>query len=133
LFAAAGVLLIDGRRRFGKLRAQQIPVTRFQLVIAILRGYLAFVYHCCSFISRYYLIAVPVVMPLSPSTAAVMTGMHLIAGVVEYAVKRPRLNPVSFLIYFTLEQLSYQAGVWWECIHRVNFNPLLPRIIHKRI
>jgi hypothetical protein len=48
-------------------------------------------------------------------------------------VKKPRLNPLSFLLFFTLEQVSYQSGVWWECIHRVNFNPVLPRIIHKRI
>ena len=76
---------------------------------------------------------VPVVWLLSPMTAAVMIGMHLAAGIVEYTVKKPRLNPISFLLFFTLEQASYQSGVWWECIQRVNFNPLLPRIIHKRI
>jgi len=76
---------------------------------------------------------VPVVVLLSQLTAAILFGMHLTAGSVEYMVKKPRLNPLSFLLFFTLEQVSYQSGVWWECIHRVNFNPVLPRIIHKRI
>ena len=79
------------------------------------------------------LVIVPVILLLSPLTAAVIIGMHLTAGIVEYTVKKPRLNPISFLLFFTLEQASYQSGVWWECIQRVSFNPLLPRIIHKRI
>ncbi len=133
LFLAGGLMMIDGHRRYGKLKIRHVPVSRFQVVTAIFRGYLAFVYHCCSFVSRYYLVTVPLVLPLSPTIAAVMIGMHMSAGAVEYAVKKPRLNPFSFLFFFTLEQVSYQSGVWWECIHRVNFNPVLPRIIHKRI
>jgi mycofactocin system glycosyltransferase len=133
LFLGAGMLLVDGIKKYGKLKNRQIPVTRCQVYTAIIRGYLSFVYHCCSFISRYYLVAVPLVLVFSPPTAAVMAGMHLIAGIVEYAVKKPCLNPLSFLFFFTLEQASYQAGVWWECIHRFNFKPVLPRIIHRRI
>jgi hypothetical protein len=72
-------------------------------------------------------------VPLSPLTAAIMSAMHLIAGLVEYNVKKPRLNPLAFLSFFTLEQVSYQSGVWWACIRQLNFNPVLPRVIHKRI
>ena len=133
IFLGAGLFLADGMKKHGKLKTRQIPVTRWQVFAAIIRGYLSFVYHCCSFISRYYLIVVPVVLLFSPLTAAVIFGMHLTAGMVEYAVKRPHLSPLSFLLFFTLEQASYQSGVWWECIHRLNFNPLLPRIVHKRI
>ena len=133
LLLGAGLFLADGMKKHGKLKTRRIPVTRCQVFTAILRGYLSFVYHCCSFISRYYLVVVPVVLLFSPLTAAVIFGMHLTAGIVEYAVKRPRLSPLSFLLFFTLEQASYQSGVWWACIHRVYFHPLLPRIVHKRI
>jgi mycofactocin system glycosyltransferase len=133
IFLGAGLLLTDGIQKHAKLKARQIPVTRFQVYTAIIRGNLSFVYHCCSFISRYYLVVVPVIGLFSPLSATVMIGMHLTAGLVEYTVKKPRLNPISFLLFFTLEQASYQIGVWWECIRRVNFNPVLPRIIHKRI
>jgi mycofactocin system glycosyltransferase len=133
LFMAAGLLLVDGIKKHAKLKTRHLPVTRRQVYTAIIRGYLAFVHHCCSFISRYYLVVVPLVLLLSPLTAAVIFGMHLSAGIVEYTVKKPRLNPLLFLLFFTLEQASYQSGVWWACICRVNFNPVLPRIIHKRI
>lgn len=133
LFLGGGTLLVDGLKKHRKLKIRQIPITRRQVFIAIIRGYLSFVCHCCSFISRYYLVVAPVVLLFSPLTATVIFGMHLTAGSVEYMVKKPHLNPLSFLLFFTLEQVSYQSGVWWECIHRVNFHPVLPRIIHKRI
>jgi mycofactocin system glycosyltransferase len=132
--AAGGLLLlVDGIRKQRRLNTRQVPVTRREVYTAIIRGYLAFVYHCCSFVSRYYLIVVPVLVPLSWLTAAVISGMHLIAGMVEFSVKQPRLNPLAFLFFFTLEQVSYQSGVWWACIRGLNFNPVLPRVIHKRI
>ena len=133
LAAGGALLLVDGIRKHRRLQTRQVPVTRRAVYTAIIRGYLAFVYHCCSFVSRYYLIVVPALVPLSPLTAAVMGCMHLIAGLVEYRVKQPRLNPLFFLFFFTLEQASYQSGVWWACIRRLNFNPVLPRVIHKRI
>jgi mycofactocin system glycosyltransferase len=133
LFLAAGLFLADGMKKHGRLKTRQIPVTRCQVFTAILRGYLSFAYHCCSFISRYYLVVVPVALLLSPLAAAAILGMHFTAGMVEYAVKRPRLDPLTFLLFFTLEQASYQSGVWWACLHRAYLNPLLPRIVHKRI
>ncbi len=133
LAPAAGLFLVDAHRRYGRLAARRVPVRRPDVLAAVARSYLAFVHHCCSFVSRYYLVAVPAAALVSPTAAAVMAGMHLIAGGVEYVVKKPRLNPASFLFYFTLEQVSYQCGVWWECIRRIDFRPVLPRIVHKRI
>lgn len=133
LFLCIGLILIDGIKKHGKLKTRQIPITRNQVFIAVIREYFSLAYHCCSFLSRYYLIIVPVVAWLSPLTAAFLFGMHLIAGIVDYMVRKPRLNLLSFLFFFTLEQVSYQSGVWRECIHLANFNPVLPRIIHKLI
>ena len=133
LLASAGWLMVDGFKKHLKLRKRQIPVTRRQVVTAILRGYFAFVYHCCSFISRYYLVTVPIVAWWSPPAALFVLTLHLIAGFVEFAIKKPLLNPFSFLFYFTLEQVSYQCGVWWACLQGFNFRPVLPRIVHKRI
>jgi mycofactocin system glycosyltransferase len=132
LFLGAGLLIADTIKKHAKLKSRQVPVTRGQVFMAIIRGYLSFVYHCCSFVSRYYLVVVPVILLFYPMGAAVIFGMHLAASIVEYAVKQPRLNPFSFLLFFTLEQVSYQSGVWWACFRRINFKPVLPRIILKR-
>jgi mycofactocin system glycosyltransferase len=133
LFIAIGVFLTDSAKRIIKLKGRDLPITRMAVCMAVLRGYLTFGLNCCNFISRYYLIFVPVVMLLSPPVAAMLVAMHLAAGMVEYAIKKPRLNPFAFIGFFTLEQTSYQSGVWWACIQQFNFNPVLPRIVHKRL
>ena len=133
LLAGAGLFLADGIRKHGKLKSRCVPVALHEVCTAIMRGYLAFVYHCCSFFSRYYLIAVPLILPLSPKGAAILAGMHLFTGVVEYFIRKPRLNLLSFLTFFTLEQASYQSGVWWASIRKANLKPVLPRIVHTRV
>lgn len=127
------LFLMDGIKRHAKLRIRQIPVPRHQVYIAIFRGYLSFIHNCCGFISRYYLVVLPLVLPVSPLLGAIALGMHLIAGTVEFFLKKPRLSLPAFLIFFTLEQISYQAGVWWQCLRQMNFRPVLPHIVHKRI
>jgi hypothetical protein len=96
--------------------------------MAVIRSYFAFFYHCCAFVSRYYLFWAIVVMPLFPLATIIITGMHLLAGLVEYFIKKPRLNPVFFLFYFSLEQLSYQLGVWWGCLKNLSFSSVNPRV-----
>jgi mycofactocin system glycosyltransferase len=133
LILALGLLGDDGLRKYRKLRKRRIPIRPRAVYAAVLRGYLAFVDHCCHFISRYYLITIPGVLLLSRPLAAAMLGMHLIAAMVELVVKKPPLNPLVFLLFFTLEQAAYQSGVWWASLRRFSFRAVLPRIVHKRI
>jgi hypothetical protein len=133
LILAVTILGDDGLRKYRKLRGRRVPIQPREVYTAVLRGYLAFIDHCCHFISRYYLITIPGVLLLSKPMAAVMLGMHLIAGMVELVVKKPPLNPLLFLIFFTFEQTSYQSGVWWASLWRLSFRAVLPRIVYKRI
>jgi mycofactocin system glycosyltransferase len=133
LLLGAVIFMADGIKKKRALKSRHVPVTLRQVITAIARSYLSFVYHCCSFFSRYYLIVVPVVLLLYPALGAALIGMHVTAGMVEFWVKKPRLAPLPFLLFFTLEQASYQTGVWWECIRQSNFKPVLPKIVHKRM
>jgi mycofactocin system glycosyltransferase len=133
LVLGAGIILVDTQKKFVQLKKRQIPVTRFQVTAAVLRSYLSFVYHCCSFVSRYYLVVLPLLFLISPLIIGSISLMHLIVGIVEYGTKKPRLNLLFFLFFFTLEQIFYQSGVWWQCIRQLNFKPVLPRVVHKRI
>jgi mycofactocin glycosyltransferase len=128
-----GGLVWAGLKKHATLKSRKIPVGVGAIGLAILRGNIRFVFHCCGFISRYYLVLLPVIWPLSTIAAATILAMHLTAGIVQFVVNKPKLNPISFLFYFTLEQVAYQSGVWWGCIQRFNFKPVLPRIIHKLV
>jgi hypothetical protein len=59
--------------------------------------------------------------------------LHLGVGIVEFRIRKPRLNVLAFLALFSIEQLSYQAGVWFGCFKTRFFLPVFPRFSIKAI
>jgi len=125
------ILFLDTLGRWYFVAKKGANIRFLALFMGVLRSYFAFSYHCCAFVSRYYLFWAVVIAPLFPYAMIVMIGMHLVAGFVEYFIRNPRLNSVSFLFYFSLEQLSYQLGVWWGCVKHHSFSAVNPRIIWR--
>ncbi len=126
---SAGAMIADTIKRLLKIKRRKIPVRVSSLLLSVLRSYLAFLYHIASFVSRYYLLPSLIILPIAPRVLTVILMMHLLTGCVDYVIKRPRLNLVSFLYYFSLEQLSYQLGVWWGCFKNICFRPIVPKIV----
>ena len=118
-------------RNHRKLQKLNIPVGSLTVAWSTVRGFMALGYHCCSFISRYYLMAGMALLPFMPLTDASVIGMHLITGGVDYGILRPRLSLPMYLFYFSVEQIAYQCGVWWGCIRHMNFHPVFPVITHR--
>jgi len=131
LFVSGAAILADGVYKWIQLRKKGLTVNSAILLLSVLRSKVAFMYLICSFVSRYYLFSSLVIVPFAPKAAAAITLLHLVAAGVEYVTIRPQLNPVQFLFYFTLEQLSYQFGVWWGCFKYRCFRPVNPIIVSK--
>ena len=129
--AAAGALvtIIDAGARKRRLRRKNLPMVFIRILAATIRDYLGFIYHCCAFLSRYYLAAGLLLIPFLPRLSILILGAQVLVGSVVYAGKRPRLNFLSFQFFFLLEQLSYQSGVWWECLKNLHFNPVAPKLV----
>ncbi len=98
-----------------------------QVIPAVLRSYGAWLYHLCGFISRYYLLFCPVAIMFSPLLFWTMGMMHIITCLGHYLIKKPRLSFGVFFFYFSFEQLSYQAGVWWGCLQNDHFGSIIPK------
>lgn len=122
------IVLVDSLIKLAKIRHMNIPIKFPRVLLAVFRSYFAFLYHCCAFVSRYYFLWSFIVFPLFPLASMIILGAHLLTGFVEFFVKKPHLNPLSFLFYFSLEQLSYQLGVWWGCLKNLYFHPVNPQI-----
>jgi mycofactocin system glycosyltransferase len=132
LLGLSGItLLADSLITLTKIRQRNIPIPFSSLLLAAFRGYLGFFYHCCAFVSRYYLLCAPLLFIVTPAGSAIVLGAHVLTGMGEYFTKRPCLNLGLFLLYFTLDQLSYQLGVWWGCIKGLFFRPVNPRIVRR--
>jgi hypothetical protein len=121
-------LLGDSWTRRQKARRAGLPLGFPKVVRAALRSNLSFLYHVCSFISRYYLLFVSLALPFWPFLGVAVWSAHMGVGLIQHVIKKPRLSLPAFLLYFSLEQLSYQAGVWWGCIRARFFLPVMPRI-----
>ncbi|MEN8245295.1 MAG: mycofactocin biosynthesis glycosyltransferase MftF [Thermodesulfobacteriota bacterium] len=127
LFPGA-VLLGESIFKFNHLRQKGFDISLGRVAVSLGRSYVALFYHCCAFFSRYYLIWSFIIFPILPVPAIILAGMHLLNGLVEYALKKPKLDMARFLAFFTMEQLSYQLGVWWQCLKLFSFNAVNPRI-----
>jgi mycofactocin system glycosyltransferase len=126
LAGSVGVLLLDSGARFFKLDRKHFSLSFSKILAASFRSHLALFYHWSAFFSRYYLfLALPFVF-LLPAISLTLLGLHLLTSGVEYLIKKPRLNFFSFFWYFTLDQLSYQLGVWWGCLKNGCFRPVNP-------
>ena len=132
LILCAGVFASAILSRYTKLYKRKLPIGFFTISKAVIRSHLSFLYHCASFVSRYYLILSILLGPLFPKFFCIIFGMHMTAGIVEYRIKEARMNPMIFLFYFSLEQISYQAGVLWGVVQHRNANPILPRIVYRQ-
>jgi len=126
------IVLTDYTTKHIKIKQSRIPVKASQLFLAVVRGYAALFYHCCAFISRYYLLWFIPVMLIFPLVSILFIVLHSISGLVDYFLKKPRLNLFGFLFYYSLEQLSYQTGVWFGCIKYKSFSAINPIVIFQK-
>lgn len=131
LGVSGAAIVADGAHKLVHIRKLGLPIKTVLLLLSVLRSHAAFLYHICSFVSRYYLFFSLIIAPFAPTAAVVIVILHLTAAAVEYITLKPQLNPISFLFYFTLEQLSYQLGVWWGCFKNRCFRPVNPIVVGR--
>ena len=131
IVVSAGAIVADTLQKRLRIKRRKIPVKVSSLLSSVLRSYLAFLHHIASFVSRYYLFPSLIILPIAPPVFTAIVMLHLLAGLVDYVIKKPQLNLVSFLYYFSLEQLAYQLGVWWGCFKHICFRPIVPKIVNK--
>ncbi|MEN6440350.1 MAG: mycofactocin biosynthesis glycosyltransferase MftF [Syntrophobacter sp.] len=125
--------LVDASLRFYRIYKKSLPIGFPHILLATFRGYLVGFYHWSSFVSRYYLVAAPLFLLLAPPVGAGILGMHLLTSLGEYFIKKPSINFFVFLMYFTLEQIAYQSGVWRGCFKMLCFGPVIPQIVRRPI
>jgi mycofactocin system glycosyltransferase len=102
------------------------------VLMATVRQNFSIIYHLGAFGSRYYLLPAFLLAPVLPIFSMLMGGVHLGVGVVSYFLKRPRLDVFSFLFFFSLEQLAYQAGVWTGCLKKFFLQPVAPKFSWRK-
>jgi mycofactocin system glycosyltransferase len=126
-----GVLLVDFCRKFLKTKKSGVRLKGLQVFLSVLRTHFSFSYQTSSFLTRYYLIFL---IPLSlfyPKMWGFVLFLLIFSSFTDFSIKRPKINFISFLFFYTLDQFAYQTGVFWGCIKKKNFMPYVPIVIRK--
>ena len=127
--AAAGSIALGGWRRRDKACQEGLPLSWPLALAAALRVQISGLHELASFVSRYYLFPMTLLAPLLPLAAAVVWLAHLGVGLGRFLIKKPNLDLPRFLFFFSLEQLAYQTGVWFQCVKSSFFRPVFPSLI----
>jgi mycofactocin system glycosyltransferase len=132
IFLCPVIVLAEGMTKQNKIKQGRIAVRPVHLFSAIVRSYAALLYHCCAFVSRYYLIWFIPLLLIFPWVSILFVLVHLLSGLTDYFLKKPELNLFGFLFYYSLEQVSYQAGVWFGCFKHRSFSAVNPVVVTQR-
>jgi mycofactocin glycosyltransferase len=128
-FIVAVVLMLFGAyKRLGVLRRQGISLNPFVVLRATLRGHLAYVYHLCRHLTRYYTLAMLVGGVIFPPLLLFAFILCSIVIGVDYVRLRPRMTLGGFAVCSLLDDCAYEIGVVLGCIKQRTWKPLLPVI-----
>lgn len=128
-YPLAAVLLcfgIDLTQKARLLKGQRAHFTRGQIGLSTLRSHFSFYYYTCFHLVRYYWILLLAAGFLYHPIWYFSGLAWLLTSIVDYRVKTPRLFYPLFLLYFTLEHLAYQIGVFRGCLKLRYFGSYLP-------
>ncbi len=128
LLFALCVTLFGARKRLEKVREQRISISPLAVFKATLRGHLAYTYHLCRHLTRYYTLPlllvsliVPPLLPLTSMLCGIVIG-------VDYRRLRPDMGPGWYALCSLLDDCAYEVGVVWGCVKHRTWKPLVPRI-----
>jgi mycofactocin system glycosyltransferase len=108
-------------RRTAAVKKLKIDIGPGRLAGAVLRGLLSFGYFAFFHLVRYYLILF-IGFGVLWYPLWILGGLALVyASTADYLNRRPALFYPVFFFYFLLEQLAYQAGVFWGCLKKGYF------------
>jgi len=128
LLLALFVTLFGAGRRLQKVREQGISISPLAVFKATLRGHLAYTYHLCRHLTRYYTLPlllvsliVPPLLPLTSMLCGIVIG-------VDYRRLRPDMGLGWYALCSLLDDCAYEVGVVWGCVKHRTWKPLVPRI-----
>ncbi|HVB24623.1 MAG TPA: mycofactocin biosynthesis glycosyltransferase MftF [Ktedonobacteraceae bacterium] len=124
--------LFGAHKRHQQIRKQRIPINPFTTFWATLRSNMAYTYHLCRHLTRYYTLPLLIIgLLLPPLLLLELILCGIIIGV-DYARLRPEMDFGRYALWSVLDDCAYEVGVVRGCIKHRTWKPLVP-VVRKRI
>ena len=130
---ALGILVVDFFRNQIRMSKTGLKLRNYTLFLSVMRSCVSFSYLASSYLARYYLIFFALIACFYPRMWLFLLLLLFFSGMVDFLIRRPKIDIFSFLLYYTMDQLAYQIGVLWGCIVKMNFVPYVPGIVRNPV
>jgi mycofactocin glycosyltransferase len=77
---------------------------------------------------RTYLPVALVLSALSKRARRWTIASAMVHNALDYRARKPRMNPLTYIVVRVLDDSAYCAGLWWGCVTNKNLKPLLPKM-----
>jgi len=128
LIATLTLTLFSTRKRLHKVRQQHIPLPFITVFKATLRGNLAYTYHLCRHLTRYYTLPLLLIGLLFFPLEILIAIMLCIVTSVDYWRLKPSMNWGTYAVCAILNDCAYEVGIVQGCIKYRTWKPLVPII-----
>ena len=132
LLSALLITLFSTRNRHRKVRKQHIPIPFMTVFKATLRGNLAYTYHLCRHLTRYYTLPLLIIGLLFFPFIILIAIMLCIVVSVDYWRLKPSMNWIEYTLCAILNDCAYEVGVMQGCVKYKTWKPLVP-ICKRRV
>jgi mycofactocin system glycosyltransferase len=127
-----GILSIDFFRKYIKIKKSNLPLTISKILWSVLRSYFSFSYLTSAYLIRYYMIFLIFLSFFYLKLWLFTFSLLIFSALVDFSIRKPKINLFFFLFFYTLDQLAYQTGVLLGCFHKRNLTPYIPALLRKR-
>jgi mycofactocin system glycosyltransferase len=118
--------LFGGFTRWLKVRKQEVPIGPLAVLRATLRGHLAYTYHLCRHVTRYYTLPMLLIgLVLPPLLLLLIILCGVVIGV-DYVRLRPDMRLSAYALCSVLDDCAYEVGVVLGCMKHGTWEPLWP-------
>lgn len=132
LVTALSLTLFSTRNRLQKVRKQHVSISFTTVFKATLRGNLAYTYHLCRHLTRYYTLPLLLLGFLIFPFGILIAIVLCIVVSVDYWRLKPFMNWVEYTLCAILNDCAYEVGVVQGCMKYKTWKPLMP-IIRRHI
>jgi len=132
LMIALLTTLFSTYKRMQKIRQQHVSMNPVTVFKATLRGNLAYIYHLCRHITRYYTLPLLLLGIILFPFVILIAVMLCIVVAVDYVRLKPEMNIAEYALCTILSDCAYEIGIVQGCTKHRTWKPLVP-ILKKRI
>jgi hypothetical protein len=129
---AVGFIVYEALMKIVRVRNKMmLNIGLWKILFSVARSHFSFFYFASFHAIRYYMVTLIFLGFFFHTVWYLLFLMVLLSSLVDYSLRRPRLVFPLFVLYYVLDHLSYQLGVFTGCVRDRTFGSYVPKFVRK--